>query len=179
MRVRRNRLTLLGKFSLLSLGVILVLGLGVATVLTARIEQRALRNAEELAGVTRDLGVAPQLRSEDLTAPLGERRLDELDEVLQSERLKRSGLVQAKLYNAAGRLVYSDERSHIGQNASGPGLEAALSGLVYSKVEHGTDHSGSGGEVLEVYVPLRLQREGTVDGALELYLTHEPVAAAI
>jgi diguanylate cyclase (GGDEF)-like protein len=179
MRALRRRLTLLGQFSLLSLGVILVLGFGVATVLTAGIERRALRNAEELAEVARDLGVAPQLLSQDLQAPLSERRLDELDEVLQTDRLKQSGLIRAKLFNAAGRLVYSDDRGQIGDIAGGAGLEAALSGLAFSKVEHGTHHTGSGAQVIEVYVPLRLDGEATVDGALELYLTYEPVAAAI
>ena len=69
MRVFRHRLSLLGKFSLLSLVLIVALGAVLATKLEWQIERRALENAEELARVTAQVGVARHLVSRDFGEP--------------------------------------------------------------------------------------------------------------
>ena len=85
-----------------------------------------------------------------------------------------------KIFNARGDLVYSDDRTLIGENElRSDKLRAALGGRLVSEVEHGTDDNGGGREVLEVYTPLPLGTGTGVDGALEIYLSYNPVAAAI
>src|SRR5215213_3417 len=79
MPARRPRLSLLGQFSLLSLVLIGALGLVLATVLENQIERRALANAEQIARVTAQVGVAPRLVTRDLSRPMSSLRLSQLD----------------------------------------------------------------------------------------------------
>ena len=91
MRNRRPRLSFLGKFSLLSLLLIVGLGGVLAKVLESQIEQRALANAEQIARVTAQVGVAPRLVARDLRAPLSQLRLTQLDTELRQAGLSASG----------------------------------------------------------------------------------------
>jgi diguanylate cyclase (GGDEF)-like protein len=179
MPMRRPRLSLLGQFSLFSLGLIVALGLVLATVLEHQIERRALENAEQLARVTAQVGVAPRLVSRDLTKPMSQLRLSQIDTELRQSGLEEVGLARVKIFNSHATLVYSDDRKLIGQSElSSAKLSEALGGGLVSDVEHGTDDNGSGRQVLEVYTPLRLSSGVGVDGALEVYLSYDGVAAA-
>jgi diguanylate cyclase (GGDEF)-like protein len=179
MPIRRPRLSLLGQFSLLSLVLIVGLGGVLATVLEGQIERRALANAEQIARVIAQVGVAPQLVRRDLTRPMSALRLTQLDTELRQTGLKDVGLQRVKIFNARADLVYSDDRSLIGESEIGSDkLREALGGGLVSEVEHGTDDTGAGRQVLEVYTPLQLSSGQGVDGALEIYLSYDAVAAA-
>ena len=180
MRVFRHRLSLLGKFSLLSLVLIVALGAVLATQLEGQIERRALENAEELARVTARVGVARHLVSRDLGKPLSQVRLSQLDAELRHTGLEAVGLERVKIFNARGILVYSDDRRLIGRDESrSEAVRNALAGDVVSDIEHGADDRGRDRELLEVYTPLRLGTDGKVEGALEVYLSYDAAAAAI
>jgi diguanylate cyclase (GGDEF)-like protein len=180
MHLRRPRLSLLGQFSLLSLVLIVALGLVLATVLEDQIERRALENAEQLAQVTAQVGVAPQLVSRDLTRPMSKLRLSQIDTELRQSGLGSVGLKRVKIFNTRADLVYSDDRSLVGESELySPRVREALGGGLVSKVEHGTNDDGAGRDVLEVYTPLRLGSGPGVNGALEIYLSYDAVAAAI
>jgi diguanylate cyclase (GGDEF)-like protein len=179
MPVRRLRLSLLGQFSLLSLILIVSLGAVLATVLESQIERRALANAEQLAQVTAQVGVAPRLVTRDLMRPMSQLRLSQIDTELHQSGLDNVGLKRVKIFNSRGDLVYSDDRKLIGKNElSSNDLREALGGGLKSDVQRGTDDSGEGRQVLEVYTPLRLGAGPGVDGALEIYLSYDSVAAA-
>jgi diguanylate cyclase (GGDEF)-like protein len=179
MRIRRPRLSLLGQFSLLSLVLIVLLGGVLATVLEGQIERRALANAEQIARVTAQVGVAPRLVSRDLTRPMSQLRLSQLDTELRQTGLEDVGLQRVKIFNSRGDLVYSDDRRLIGEHERDSAkLRGALAGGLVSDLEHGTDDTGKGRQVLEVYTPLRLGVGTEVDGALEIYLSYDAVAAA-
>jgi diguanylate cyclase (GGDEF)-like protein len=180
MSVRRLCLSLLGQFSLLSLLLIGALGLVLATALEGQIERRALENAEQLAQVTAQVGVAPQLVSRDLTRPMSKLRLSQIDTELRQSGLGSVGLERVKIFNSRAELVYSDDRSLIGTNElHSARVREALGGGLVSKVERGTNDDGAGRQVLEVYTPLRLGPGSGVNGALEIYLSYDAVAAAI
>jgi diguanylate cyclase (GGDEF)-like protein len=179
MPARRPRLSLLGQFSLLSLVLIVLLGGVLATVLESQIERRALANAEQIARVTAQVGVAPRLVSRDLRRPMSQLRLSQIDTELRQSGLGDVGLQRVKIFNSRGELVYSDDRKLIGENEiTSDKLREALGGGLVSDVEHGTDDTGAGGQVLEVYTPLRLSAGVGVEGALEIYLSYDSVAAA-
>jgi diguanylate cyclase (GGDEF)-like protein len=179
MSIRRPRLSLLGQFSLLSLVLITALGLVLATVLEGQIERRALANAEQLANVTAQVGVAPQLMARDLSRPMSKLRLAQIDTALRQSGLESVGLLRVKIFNWRGTLVYSDDRSLIGQSElHSARVRAAVGGDLVSEIEHGTSDNGAGRKVLEVYTPLRLGSGPSVDGALEIYLSYQSVAAA-
>src|SRR4051794_5640527 len=180
MRAPRVRLSLLGQFSLLSLVLIAALGAVLATALEGQIERHALDNAEQLALVTARVGVAPRLTSRDLLRPMSPLRLTQLDTDLRQTGLEDVGLERVNIFNSRAELVYSTNRREIGRSElSSPELREALGGALSSDVEHGTDDDHDGRRVLEVYTPLRLGSGAGVDGALEIYLSYEPVAAAI
>ena len=180
MRFRRLRLSLLGQFSLLSLVLIVALGLVLASVLESQIERRALANAEQLARVTAQVGVAPLLVTRDLRTPMSQLRLSQLDTELRQSGLEAVGFERVKIFNSRGDLVYSDDRKLIGRNDIGSdNLREALGGGFVSEIEHGMDDNGRGRQVLEVYTPLSLGSGVGVDGALEIYLSYDAVAAAI
>jgi diguanylate cyclase (GGDEF)-like protein len=178
--VRRPRLSLLGQFSLLSLILIVSLGGVLATVLESQIERRALANAEQLARVTAQVGVAPQLMARDLSRPMSKLRLSQLDTALHQSGLESVGLRRLKIFNWRGTLVYSDDRRLIGQSGlDSAGVRAAVGGDLGSEIGHGTNETGAGRKVLEVYAPLRLGSGPVIDGALEIYFSYDGVATAI
>src|SRR5215210_5749213 len=180
MRARGKRLSLLGQFSLLSLVLIAALGAVLAPKLEGQIEHRALENAEQLAWVTGQVGVSPRLVTRDLVHPMSQLRLDQIDTDLRQTGLEKVGLVRVKIFNSRADLVYSDDRRLIGENEiRSENLREALAGRIVSEVEHGTDDDHEGRQVLEVYAPLRLGTGPEVDGALEIYLSYNGVAAAI
>ena len=78
-----THLSLLGKFNALSLLAMVILALVIGTVLHARIEQRALRGAEQLTSAVGQLTVGPRLTREQLARPLSPLKIAELDSALQ------------------------------------------------------------------------------------------------
>jgi diguanylate cyclase (GGDEF)-like protein len=181
MRALLRRPSLLTKFSVLSLLVIVAIGVGVGLMLQERIERRALLESTKLAETMTTLGMAPILLPGDLAAGQGERHLDNLDEQLKLRDLDQLGILRLKVFNTDGVIVYSDERSIVGeQHLDSPGVRSALLGQVESRLTHGTFDDGRGRRALEVYLPLRLgSGQGAPDGVVEVYLPYEPVAAAI
>ena len=65
---------MLGRFSALSLFAMIALGLTIGFVLQARIQARALREAEQLTSVVSGLAIAPDLSSGELVDWLAGRR---------------------------------------------------------------------------------------------------------
>jgi diguanylate cyclase (GGDEF)-like protein len=180
MRALLRRPSLLTKFSLLSLLVVVALGMGVGAMLHERIERRALLEATKLAETMTSLGLQPILLPGDLAAGKGESHLDSLDEQLKLRDLDDLGLLRLKVFNGDGVIVYSDERSIVGEShPDSPGVRRALTGRVESRVTHGTFDDGRGVRALEVYVPLRLGGADEPSGVVEVYLPYEPVAQAI
>jgi hypothetical protein len=74
----RLRLSLLGKFSLLSLLVIAALGVAIGAVLHQRVERRALIDAGRDAALLGRIGVQGQITPRELERGLSPRRLDEV-----------------------------------------------------------------------------------------------------
>jgi diguanylate cyclase (GGDEF)-like protein len=174
------RLSLLGKFSALSLLAMIALALAIGTALQHRIETRALRDSERLTQVFNSLAVAPNIEYEDLREPLGPAQRARLDAALGRLEDARGRLLHAHLFAGDGLTVYSDVRDRIGDVADGDDFKLARSGRLVSNVERETGDDGEHvGTRLEVYVPLRLPGGAAVDGVTEFYLDYGPTAAAI
>ena len=174
------RLSLLAKFSALSLLAVIALAIAIGTVLHGRIETRALRDAERLTQVFTSLAVAPNLKHTDLDAPLTPAKQAELDRALAQIEDARFRLRHAHVFSATGTTVYSDVRSRIGEVVESDGFRSARGGQLFSAIERETGDDGE--EVatsLEVYVPLRLPGGVTVDGVTEFYVDYGPTAATI
>jgi diguanylate cyclase (GGDEF)-like protein len=160
--------------------VMAALGVGLGLVLKRQLEYRALERAVQQAQMLTQLGFQPHLKGEDLRYPVSLERMEQLDRLVGKRFFGDSGIRTVKLFNGDGRLVYSDDRTAIGGHAvSGGNVYTALEGTVVRNLEHGTDDSGTGARVLEVYTPVRLSPGGAPAGVLELYLGYEPVAETI
>ena len=180
MRAHLRRPSLLTKFSVLSLLVIAALGVGIGSVLHQRIERRALLAATQVAEVITRTGLQPVLLRGDLEPYPTLTRLDALKEQLRLHGFEELGISRLKLLNGDGTIVYSDDRTIVGEShRDSPGVQAALAGRTRSDVTHGTADDGRGVQRLEVYVPVQLTGDLAPSGVLELYLPYAPVAAAI
>jgi diguanylate cyclase (GGDEF)-like protein len=175
-----RRLSLLGRFSALSLLAMVALGLTIGFVLQARIEARALRESEQLTRVFNRLAVVPNLRTTDLEGPLEPEKILALDAALAGIEDANVRLLHAHLFAPDGMTVYSDVRTRIGEVVDGADFKRARDGALVSEVERETGDQGE--EVatrLEVYVPLELPGGPKVDGVTEFYLDYGPTAAAV
>ena len=180
MREWSRRLSLLGRFGLMSLAVLVALGLAIGITLKRQIESRALDRATQLAQVIAEIGVQSRLQPGDLARPLSPARLDQLDDVMRARLARDNQLERVKVFDGHGTIMYSDDRALLGESEEDDsGVVNALRGSITAELENGTDDSGSGKRTLEVYVPLGLGGTGAPSGALELYLAYEPVAAEI
>jgi diguanylate cyclase (GGDEF)-like protein len=178
MRQWSARLSLLGRFSLMSLAVIAALGLAMGITLKRQIEDRALSRAAQLAEVVAELGVQSRLQPADLDGRLPASRVRALDRALSNFATDR-GVKRLKVFNDDGRIVYSDDHAIMGESEQADdGVVAALNGNSSTDLEHGTDDDGTGDRTLEVYTPLRFD-DGSTAGALEIYMPYGPVAEEI
>jgi len=80
------------------------------------------------------------------------------------------------LRNRDGRVVYADDHSLIGQTGAPSGVRAALDGAIPSDVIAAPP--GGGGQVLQLFVPLRFGSAPAV-GSAEIWLPYAPIAAQI
>jgi diguanylate cyclase (GGDEF)-like protein len=180
MRSWSARVSLLGRFTVMGVVVVVALGFAIALVLKGQIQRRALDRTVDTAHAIAKLGVQSSLENGDLRFPIPLTRLKQIDHHIGKRYLGEAGVLRAKLFNRDLRMVYSDDRTVIGTYAvKGSNVAKALAGHPVSKLETGVRHDGSGGRTLEVYVPVQLDGGARADGVLELYMSYDPVAAEI
>jgi diguanylate cyclase (GGDEF)-like protein len=160
---------------------VIVLGGFLFHVLDSSIRSRALASARQSAVITARAVVAPHVSGDALERGLGPKEISKLDRQA-AEGLRSAGVARIKLWNAHGRIVYSDDRRLIGRRFPiSDELGEALHGEVASEVSHLTKAENVAerhdGQLLEVYVPMRV--DGKVGGAFEIYVPYEPVLASI
>ena len=186
MRRVLRRLSLLGRFSLLSLAALALTGVAVGVALHQRIEHRAIDSAKSLAIATASTGAQASLSEADLTAPLSVARLHELDRTLSSP-LAGAGVIRTKVYDADGKVRYSDDRSMIvaahgaehEEAGSDEIAEVIESGKADTELAKGTSKNGQGEPTVSFYVPVRVGRSAEPNAVFEVYFPYEPIAAGI
>jgi diguanylate cyclase (GGDEF)-like protein len=180
MRTWSAHVSLLGRFTVMGLVVVAALGFAIGLVLKDQIERRALDRAVQHAEVMAQLSVQPDLVEGDMRYPISLERLAELDRRVGKRFFEDIGIRTVKLFNRDGRLVYSNDRTIVGEHAfEGGNVYTALKGEVVRSLENGTEHDGVGERVLEVYVPVRLAPWSEAAGVLEMYISYGPVADEI
>src|SRR3954470_9600074 len=174
-RAFADRLGLLGRFSVLSLVSLALLGLVLAHFSSDRIHDRAVATAAQEAELMVNFGITPQLAAADLSEKMSVEAIHTLDALLQSGYTS-TPVKQIRIYNSHSRVVYSDNRKAMGiVGAPGGGLDTALQGRTWAE-ESTRDADGT----IEVFVPLRYGDAGMpAVGAFEVYLDYAPVAAGI
>ena len=180
MSLKLSRMSLLARFGVLSVAMLVLLAAALSFVFKHQIEARAKSEAEEIAVLVARAAVQPNLTPADLHGTLSPERLRELDQRLQTDVFTDTGIQRVKIFDANGRIFYSDKRDAVGDVAAGtPGVVRALNGEVVSHFTHGVDHTDKGARTLEVYVPLRFNSGAAPVGVYEVYLSYTPTEKAI
>jgi diguanylate cyclase (GGDEF)-like protein len=182
---RRMRLSLTGQVALLSLIPMVALGFVLARVLQSQIVTRTLADAGESAQLVARLGIQPRLTPHELRHGLSAPDVRALDEQLRARSVRRD-LARIKIWNSAGRIIYSDDHTLIGRSpGESDDLRDALRGepdpaeVVTPSLHSETASEVGLGRLVEVYVPLRFVSSGPPAGAFEIYLSYRPIATAI
>jgi diguanylate cyclase (GGDEF)-like protein len=182
-RHRLPRLGLLGRFSLMSLIPIVLLGLVLAHTLRSQVRARSLANARQTAELISKSAIQANVSPDDVERGLTARRVRVLDKELRDSRIATE-VARIKLWNRKNRIVYSDDRQILNR-AFPPSdeLESALDGHVASEVSKVDKAENTEerrfGQLLEVYVPLQFKSGAAPAGAFEINLPYAPIAAAI
>ena len=162
---------------------VVVLGVILAAHTRSWTTERATANAADAAGLVADFAISPLLEEEDFTAAtINQQRVEELDATLRP--FIGDQIVRIKIWDATGRVVYSDDSASIGVTyPMSHELEDALLGETSSEVSE-LDKAENSAEqefdrLLEVYVPVRAGQGSEYDGAFELYLPYDPIAESI
>ena len=171
---RIPQLSLLVKFSLLSLVAVGLMGGALAYVLKNQIRDRAAMDATRMATrIAHDL-VDQHVTRNDLRYGLSDEHLMSLEQRIDALVL-RGTIRNAKLYNGRGHLIYSLDRSQIGQKDR-EHVRPALRGEVLATFE---EADGNDKPLYEIYVPLQHLGDKRPAGVFELYLPYRPIQARI
>src|SRR5438270_696542 len=170
--------------ALLSLIPIVALGFVLARELQARIVARALADAGQSAQLIAHIGIQSRLSQNALSHGLSASGIRALDQALSGR--STTSLARIKVWNSHDVAIYSDDHSIIGRTLPpSDELLRALAGRppdarVITPKSHGEQASELGlGQLVEVYTPLRIAGSGPPEGAFEIYLHYQPIAAAI
>jgi signal transduction histidine kinase len=187
---------LLQKVALVTVVPVLVLGFVLQRAIEAQVRARALDQAVRSAQLIATLGVQPQLTTFDLERGLSAQQVAQLDRALSTPSLDDQ-LARIKIWDRAGRIVYSDDHSLIGAGSGDAGLNAGVADALRGETdpellhadaqqEHDEDmDAGTAqllaerGDLLEIYVPLTFPSDDRPTGVFEMYIPYGAVNARI
>lgn len=186
-RALSGKPSLLTSFSLLGAFLTAAIAIVFAWSLEHQLEQYALRQEADSAADQVALILSPNLSLADLSAPLDSARYSQVDALIHRYILL-GHIVRVKIWNTDGLLLYSDEKSLVGQYfpvsdelEKAWGGEVAMEVSTLDKVENVRERVLYD-RLLEVYVPIRLAGSDRIVGAYEIYhdlAVLEPVMAAM
>ena len=175
--------SLILRFAVLSLAVVLGLGAVLSVMLTKVVQAQAQASASRSAQAISQVAFAPHLSAADFTGGLTRQHREALDGTLIGARGEHPALLAIRLWSASGVLIWGDDKAMVGTvHPPAEEFSEALTGQVTSEVfdSQSTDRpSGTSGRLLEVYVPIIYPGESRPAGLFEMYLPYAPVAAAI
>ncbi len=146
-------LTLIRRFTVVSLVTTIAIGVLVGVVATRIVEDYALRRQAHTAAVYVSEFVAPRLVTEDFLLPPPQKRVQFA--FTFRDLIGRAGIIRVTVWNKSGLMLYSDDPKLIGQTFAFSDLaRRALDGqvqwqLVRSGQETDADHNR-----VEVFVPV-------------------------
>src|SRR3954454_22177535 len=160
----------------------IVLGLILSATLKSTIRDHEVSSARQDAQVVSYVAVQNALSdAPDLSHGLTSPQQTALDRAINQAQ-GGTAVNRAILRNREGRIVYADDHSLVGKlQPGGTENRAALNGEIVSKVAAGGQlgDSADTGQVLAVYLPVKLSGSETAAGSLELWLPYAPIAKQV
>ncbi len=185
---RARRASLLVRFAVVSLVLVVVLGAALAQLLASMIAARGLESAKEAAVLTTTIAVQPLLSAEDLDHALPAAKVAALDRAVRGSR-DGTEIARIKIWHSDRDLLYTaDPHTATPRNpSSAPSheLEEALAGEIEAEIISSSEEPDNAalleryGTLLEVYVPILYGDNPKPAGVFELYLPYQPVQASI
>jgi HD-GYP domain-containing protein (c-di-GMP phosphodiesterase class II) len=167
-------MSLLARFTLISLLVTLLIASGLAWRLESVLKRDALSAvAQNTADQATDI-LNKNLTAADLKTAFQGERYDEIDALLHNTLLN-ANVVRIKIWNLDGVLVYSDDKNIIGKTFPiGVDLQEALNGEIATDIsnlqsEENIAERGQYSKLFEIYVPLEPADSEQILGAYEVY----------
>ena len=174
-----KKMSLLTKFGVISALPILALGLILSQILAGFVRDRAILTTKQSITAAARVGVQPHITERDLREGFTSAEYTQLDELLRGPTLLDGTVAEYHLWNSDLEVVYSADRTELGQKATDAShLESALGGQT-SAVERTIVRDGQEVQQLSVFVPLRFQPDEPARGILEIALPYGPIASAI
>src|SRR5438445_1503486 len=176
---------LIRRFVAGSLVAFLVTGIGAAALIA-----RSVRGQEEAGATFHARTVAtevilPYLRISDFIGPAAPQRAAILRALVRRHVLSDGHVVRVKLWRLDGTILFSDDPSQIGQRFPDVDEMGRIArGEMVSDISDltATENVGDrslGSKLFETYVPVRLEPDGPVLGAIEVYQRYAFVQAEI
>ena len=168
-----SRLTLVQRFALVSLAILVTGALIIGRYVAEEIEDGVTARSSAITALYVDSFVSPRLQDiRSGVVPADERA--ELDRLLVESALGQE-IASFKVWDLQGNIVYARDSGLIGQHYEREGgLAAALAGNVHSelsglgKEEHRSERA-RWDRLLETYAPVHEYETGAIIGAMEFY----------
>jgi len=179
---RKARTPLVARFAASSAVVLVLVAVLCGAVVQRVISERVRADVIQSAAIATRLAIEPVLAGTRAGEPISQAMAAQLDNAV-GHGLAFGVLRRIKIFAPDGRLIYSDDRSRIGQQTTpSEMLAGALEGRTSAELA-GTDAAHTGerdlGLLLEAYVPLYLDADTRPDGAVELYVPYGQMAAQV
>lgn len=168
-----SRLTLVQRFALVSLAILIVGAFIIGSYVAQEIESRVITRTSAISSLYVESFVSPVLQDmgHGVASPQARGELDRLltDSVLGQE------IVSFKVWDAEGGIVYARDPSLIGRRYEREGgLASALAGEVQAEISDLAKEENwlerlHWGQLLEIYAPIRQDETGVILGAMEFY----------
>ena len=174
------------RFAVASLAAFVLVG-AVGMVLMIRYARERAEHAGEFHSTfVADAVLAPALAGVDLSRPLTDSEYERVLGVVRERILTNGRDVRVKVFDADGTVVFSDSREIVGLRFEEAAEELAeiFDGAVESDISELTaaenvEERKFADKLLEVYVPLRMTRDGPVVAVAELYQDYAFIQADI
>ena len=170
----RQTMSLARRFLLANFAVVLVASVAVAAWVGLQVERSVIDRTASVVALYIDSFVEPEIAALATSDTLPAANVDTLDRLLESTELGTQ-VVSFRIWTPEGRIVYSPNRSLIGQRFEPEGgLSGALAGEVSADI---SDLSGPENayerqrwsRLVETYVPVRARGGATIIAVTEFY----------
>jgi diguanylate cyclase (GGDEF)-like protein len=185
-RVRGSSLLL--RFAVVSLVLVVLLGVLMARLLASMIAERGLQSATDAAVLTTTIAIQPLLTASDLADGVPADKVEALDRAVHGSR-SGTEIARIKIWHSDGDLIYvADPHTRSPARTDGqpsPELAEALDGAIEAEIISSSAEPDNAaliqryGTLLEVYVPILYDGQTSPAGVFELYLPYQPVQASI
>jgi diguanylate cyclase (GGDEF)-like protein len=181
---RNSRGGLLGRFALLTLVVLTVLGVVFAMLLNRTIQRGELQQAAQVAAVLSDATIGDVLAGDDVRNGLSKASIAEIN-MRMARAQGRASIVAAGVIRADGVVVYSTDPTQIGKRARpSTGFRIALTGVPYGTfiedpAAAGKQAHGKSSTLVQADVPFLMRGTTSPVAVVEICLPSEIVSSRI